>query len=446
MKKILLVQPSFSYKNEITPDEEINPPLWMVNIGTYLKAAGYQVECFDRNLEEDRKQFTEKLHSFEPDFVGFSVLSGRLIYDAIEMSQEVKKDTNATVVWGGMHSSLEPTTCDRDFIDYFVRGEGEQPMLDIVEGRPDSPGVNMNPLAPLLKMSDLPFPDYSLIKAERYEGMSVATSRGCPARCTFCINRGFYGKHGQQCWRGLPAETTVRLFRTLHKTYKTRKFVIVDDNFTTNKKRLLEVCEGIKDLRLRIYLFSRVNYITEETIKALKSAGVFQIQFGFESGSQRVLDFLQKDTTLDQGRQAVKLCRKHGVLIDASFMIGLPTETLEELEETKNYIKEIDPEYIGIKVFHPLPGTELYEYCVKEGRFVPPTTLEGWADISLLNEANLNMSDIPLETLKQVQVDLEGKRMYRGYVKKFISMVKAGDLPSIAKIRRAIDHLSRRRK
>ncbi len=436
-KKILLVQPSFSYRD--IAENEINPPLWMVYIGTYLRENGHDVKCFDRNVDGDLSDLNKVMRDFGPDFVGLSVMTGRMIYDSIRISRNVKDYSRAKVVWGGMHPSLLPKLClDAPYVDYIVRGEGEQAGLDLIEGRTDSPGINMNPLAPLIDINELPEPDYSLIDMDKYEAVTVATSRGCPYRCSFCINRGFYGKHGRQRWRGLSAEKSIELIRKLSRYGK--NFVIVDDNFTTVKKRTIEICEGIKDLGLRIYMFSRVDHLDEEVVTALKEAGVFQIQFGLESGSQRVLDFIQKDTNLDQQREAIKLCRKHGIMIDASYMIGIPTETEEELQKTVDFIKETKPDYVGLKVYHPYPGSELYDYCVDNGLFDPPETMEEWANLYTMEET-LNTSSIPLEKLEETRKNVEGSVMRKGYVKKLFNMLKRGQVPGPKKIKRAMQHI-----
>jgi anaerobic magnesium-protoporphyrin IX monomethyl ester cyclase len=440
-KRILLVQPSFSYKN--IAEEELNPPLWAIYMGTYLKEKGHTIKVFDRNIQTDYKDFEKVLHEYNPDYVGFSILTGRLIYDAIQLSKTVKELTGAKVVWGGVHPSLLPEGClKEEYVDYVIRGEGEAAFSNLISGLMDAPGVNTNELAPLINIDDLPDPDYSLVDLSKYEAMTISTSRGCPFRCTYCINRGFYGKEGRQSWRGLSPERTIKLFTNLATKHHQKNFVIVDDNFTSNQQRTIQICEGIKKLKLRIYLFSRVNYMNEETVKALKQAGVFQIQFGLESGSQRVLDYIKKDMALEQAKNAVELCKKHGIMVDGSFMIGIPTETEEELKMTEEWIKQLKPDYCGLKVFHPYPGTELYDQCVVEGRFTPPDTLEGWAEISTM-EANLNMSDIPTKTLVATQKRVESFIMSKGYTKKLVSMIKQGHLPSIKKVKRAVQHLLR---
>jgi anaerobic magnesium-protoporphyrin IX monomethyl ester cyclase len=442
MKTVFLVQPSFSYMN--IAEEELNPPLWAIYLGTYLRSKGHKVVVFDRNIHESDEEFKKAILSLNPDYVGFSVMTGRVIFDAVNLSKHVRElCPNAKIVWGGVHPTLLPESClSQSFIDHVIVSEGEYAFEQLIEGNLSYQGIDLNPLTSLIDINTLPDPDYDLVEMDKYEAITISTSRGCPWRCKYCINRGIFGKFGQQSWRSLTAEKTIKLFYDLEAKYHKKNFVIVDDNFTSIKKRTIEICEKIRPLGLRIYLFSRVNYIDEDTIKALKSAGVFQIQFGLESGSQRVLDYIQKDMKLEQVQTAIGLCKKYGVLTDGSFMIGLPTETEAELKETEEWIYKIKPDYTGLKVFHPYPGTELYDLCVSEGRFVPPTTLEGWAEIGTM-EANLNMSDIPVDKLVTTQKKVEKFIMSRGYLNKLVSMVKHGQLPSVQKVKRAVQHLLR---
>jgi len=127
----------------------------------------------------------------------------------------------------------------------------------------------------------------------------------------------------------------------------------------------LELCKAIKEENIRIQWSaqSRVDTLDNELAKAISEAGCVCLFFGFESGSQRVLNFLKKDITVEQSLNAAKLCRKYGILIFADYILGIPTETEKELEETYQMIKKIRPELHSPTYFVPIPGSHLYEYC-----------------------------------------------------------------------------------
>jgi len=244
------------------------------------------------------------------------------------------------------------------------------------------------------KLSEVP---YYLIDVEKYIGkksfatgkpgrnLAFYSSRGCPHRCGFCYNKEF----NKRKWRGKSAEKVVIEMKKLIKDYRINAFEIEDDEFFVDMERARKICGLIVKENLNIDIFSscRVNYVAnnmdDEYLKILYRAGFRTLAFGIESGSEKILDLMHKDITIEQVFETIKKLKKANINSKYYFMAGFPTETIEDLRKTTALIqkmKQIDP---GIRipawrVFTPYPGTDLYELAVKKG-WQAPKSLEEWA-------------------------------------------------------------------
>ena len=232
----------------------------------------------------------------------------------------------------------------------------------------------------LFRSDDIPFPDRHLLKMKEHyitlrRGIfeepgvyaQILTSRGCPYKCRFCASTEFWGKP-----RFHSAEYVVEEMRLLLNDYKADGIIIWDDLFLADHSRLkkikdLMVSEGLsKDLKLSV--FGRANLINNDTVNTLKEMNVRSIDFGLESGSDNILNYLKRGTvTVEQNRNAIRLCKQSGIRTVATFIIGSPGETTDDVEETKQLIK--DPNLDEAHVFQliPLPGTEVWDYAKRKG-------------------------------------------------------------------------------
>jgi len=328
-----------------------------------------------------------------------------------------------------------------------VRGEGELVMLDIADyfdkkkSISKLKNVNLNPMRDFVDLNKIPFPDYNLVKVKKYASLDISTNRGCPYRCAFCYNQGFWWKMGMQRVRTYTSENTIKLITELTDKYKQKRIMFHDDEFTINKKRVLEVCKGISNLDLRFFCYCRSDHTTDELMRALKKAGCWTMQIGFESGSQRILDFMKKDITVEQSIHAIKQCRKFKIFCEGSFMIGLPTETINDLRQTVKFIHKYPPDVGGPTIFHPYPSTELYDYCINHKLIKEPKTLEDWAVYNIRDTTNINVSEIPDDILIKVYNEIGRKLMITGYTRKFIGMLKDGYIAKPRSIIRAGKHI-----
>lgn len=206
------------------------------------------------------------------------------------------------------------------------------------------------------------------------------TSRGCPYRCAFCYNEVFSKRH----WRGLSAGKVIEQINYLQSEYGVSHVNFLEDNFTVNKKRLIEICDALIKERtdLEWECESRIGSLDRNLLQKMKRSGCIIIGFGVESGSPRILELLRKDITVAQTIQTFNLCKEVGIYTDAYIMCGLPTETIDDFYMTLKLLRKLTYHHCDMMVYRPYPGTELYNYCVKEGLFTPPNNIEGWAQIA----------------------------------------------------------------
>jgi len=419
MARILFIQANY----DIDHPEERAPwmPLALIELANFTKEKGHKIKILDRNLYYDNKKLISILKEFSPDIVGMTCYTSPAIKDIKQVSKITKENSSALVIIGGVHATLEPRSLlNFSYIDYVVRGEGEFPLLEICNlinnKKTDKKNIlkikniNYNEMRPLINLNDLPVPDYDLLEVKKYPVATFFTSRGCPGRCRFCYNLG-------RKLRFYNTEKTVEAITRVLDKYKIREFTIADDNFANLSKRTTRICNALSKYNAIFHIFLRVDQVHDKVMKNLKKAGCWAIQFGFESGSQRILDFIHKDVTVQQNINAIKQCKKYRIFVDGSFMVGLPTETVKEMKQTVNFIKKYKPDAVDIKAYSPYPSTELYEYGIEKGLMEKPQTLDEWEHFCGLKEGEPNLSEIPTPLLLKT-IDELSKTSYSIYLKK----------------------------
>ena len=205
---------------------------------------------------------------------------------------------------------------------------------------------------------------------------SIFTSRGCPYSCTFCHNTW-----RDAPWRFNSPERVVLEIEQLIKTYGAGALFFIEDNFFVSKSRVQKICGLLREKKINIIWAAnaRVDNIDLETLQIARDAGCREVIFGFESGSQRILDILNKKTTVEQNKRAIELCNEAGIIPAGSVMIGNPTETIEDIRATQQFLREVDTKSIGVSITTPFPGTELWNWC-KEKKLIPFSFK--WSDLT----------------------------------------------------------------
>jgi radical SAM superfamily enzyme YgiQ (UPF0313 family) len=228
-------------------------------------------------------------------------------------------------------------------------------------------------------------PDFYLKNSPRTLDIGQ-TSRGCPFRCGFCSSAGIRKRQ----WRAMSSERSIALIEDAVRRFNLNGIWIRDDEFHVDRRRTSEICEGIikKKLDIRWYtagtrvdLFNRAS---DEEIALLRRSGAYALKFGVESGSNRILELIDKGVTWQEALRANRKAKKHGIVFGFSLMMGFPTETMEEIHRTVDLARQIRADNPGaqletIGTYTPLAGTPLFALALEHG-LEPPDRLEGWID------------------------------------------------------------------
>jgi radical SAM superfamily enzyme YgiQ (UPF0313 family) len=419
--RILLIQPKASSR---LTGKGISPPLGLMSIAAVLMANNFEVEIYDRNVSKDGVK--NRIDKFSPSIVGVSCITGPMILDDIQVAKTIREELGdeVTIVWGGVHPTLLPEqTLESPWVDIVVMGEGEYSFLELVQSleknKPlrDISGIafkkngsiRVNPPRPLIDLNELPIPAWELVDTKIYmansragrKSLSMYTSKGCPFKCSFCYN----AKFNLGVWRGRDAKLVMEEIDLLASQYGIKGILFVDDDFCGKPKRAYEILDEVsRGYDLNLYFYTRVDYLKEELLEKLSKNRGNHLYIGIESGSPKMLDLLRKGFDIDGVRRACRLCEEYGISTTLFFMIGLPNERDEDLEKTVNLANELPAMITMFNRYVPYPGSELFNYCVQNRLFEPPSTLEEWGKQPRPDETTkINVSDITDAKLDKVQ-------------------------------------------
>jgi len=353
-KKIALIQPDspfLSYPLSF-------PGLGLMYISSYLKKNGYSPEYYDLT---GGIKLPDKLKA---DIFGFSCQITQF-NDIIKIKNNLKKDNpNSIFVIGGPFPTHSAKECLDAGFDIVVRGEGESSMLDIVKNYPQITKGEYSSNSFIDPNSF--FPDWNAIDPLRYryqlEGkkcMNILTKRGnCPYQCTFCAKQE--GKKSPLRYRTI--EHILEEVKFLKNNFGVESIAIYDDEVLLNKKRDFELFRGLAKLGMPYRCMTRANLATKEDLKILKETGCGEIAVGVETADPYIHEtVIKKGTTIQQNTEFVENCKDLGLRVKAYLMIGLPSESKESVEKTKEWLRETKPDNFDISTFTPYPGSPIYE-------------------------------------------------------------------------------------
>ncbi len=381
-------------------------PLNLLHVADPLIHAGYTVRILDMRVE-DYHQFQMR----SPVFVGIGSMSGTQIRYGLQFSKKVRSEyPSVPIVWGGVHPSLQPEQTARSkYVDVVVRGEADLVISELADRLVTGKSleslagitykingvVRSNPDAPLIDLDqisvNLPF---NLLFLDRYPSLKngrfhIQTSRGCPHSCGFCYNL----KYNKRYWRGKTSERVLdEIEYILAKFPETKIIDIIDDNFFVERKRVEEICREIVNRRLPITWRAscRFDYLStydKDFLNLLEKSGCIELNFGGETGSERLQTLIQKDVTKEQTITALENLNSWDSRIDVyvSWVSGLPTETDADLGETFNLMDRMSSIYkrtqhFGLFIYTPYPSPILDPFVDK---FEMPRTLEEWGDVEV---------------------------------------------------------------
>jgi anaerobic magnesium-protoporphyrin IX monomethyl ester cyclase len=431
--KTILIYP----KLELVETQITIPPYSILFIADYLINKNVDVQVFDLRFDL-ASQVLDAISENEPEYVGISVMTGPQIFHALNISKIIKAEfKDIKIVWGGIHSTILPTqTLQNELIDMVIRGEGEKPFYDLVSGKNLSQikglsikrenSISHNPKAELLESSELnklSIPWRLIKNPQNYiknKNFNMITSRGCPFKCAFCYNALF-----NNVWRGWTAEKCIsELGKVL--TFGAKKINFYDDNFYANIKRVKSLFHYFKENDVEWKAELRVDRLNYSLAKEAKEHGCNQMLFGAESGSQRILNLLNKNISIKDIIRSARITNELEITADYSWMIGIPGETKKDIKRTIvliKRVKEINPdcEY-SIKILFPYPKTLIYDKALELG-FKPPNNLYDWSKIRR-ERAPLYLNHRNLLEMISITSAIVGKKVFEQDQIPFLKLIR----------------------
>ncbi|MGD2039788.1 MAG: radical SAM protein [Anaerolineae bacterium] len=360
----------------------------LAHLSSAAKVQGFDVDLIDLRALSGWDEYRDELLRRRPDVVALTMMSVDYnpATEAARIVKEVLPET--TVVVGGPHPTIMvEEVAELPFFDYIITREGEVTFPWLLGALRDGQSPQERILeGEMPDLDALPYPDRDLFLDEwrRYgytlespevpfvpdlpaPFLTIIAGRGCKYNCNFCqpAERMIFGRKVR---KRSPANIIAEL-EQLRDRYKFASFMFHDDCLTENREWVLEFCDLYEEHGFTQPFFcqSRADIIVqnEDMVQRMAEVGLTGYFIGFESGNDRILKFLRKGTKRETNLDAARICKKHGIKIWANYMLGLPTETKEEVMDTVTMLKEIDPDWYSPAFYTPHPGSDLYDYCVE---------------------------------------------------------------------------------
>ena len=412
--KVLMVMPSMDNAYWKKLGKKVGPksePLSLLYMATFLNKNGHEAEVLDCEAEGITfKGLESHIQKGNYDVVGVAMLTA-MYSQALEVCKIAKKvNPEIKVLVGGSHPSLRPReTAKEEYVDIAVVGEAEVTFLELLDAFEHQKPLNtiksivykeneeiiQTPKREKIQDLDFfPIPNRDLINMKLYmpsasyykqlPAYTMMTTRGCPYGCTFCAT----AKTG---YRMHSVSRVVEEMTLLVEKYGAKEILIRDDTFTLNRKRTIELCNAIinSGLKVRWDCITRANLVDDDLLKKMKEAGCWGMHFGVEGGTQKSIDTVKKDTTIEIIKTAFKLCRRNKIETRAYMMLGLPDSTTEDDLATINFAKKLDPDWAQFTICTPYPGTQMYDTAITSGEVISQDwdnyqTWSGYSDHNLV--------------------------------------------------------------
>lgn len=432
--KVLLVNPLSGYQVG-------SMPLGVGYLAASLEAQGHQI-CFldrvptfyrnNRDLAVVDRETRTVAETFRPDWIGITMTTAQAYdtYHVAKLLRRVPGARDAAVVVGGYHPTTEPGLTLRECaeVDFVVRGEGEFTLADLVAGLdpPSVPGVTCRKGGQILSTPDRPLHDklddfpppprhlydtgfYYRRKADVLSGWYVKaatlmTSRGCPKRCKFCAAEVILPRV-----RFHSAEYVLAELDGILRHHDVEAISFIDIMFLSRWSRTEELCRRLisekLSRRVRWGASITADSVTKDKLALMKEAGCRYLNFGFETGSQRMLDLMNKRIKIEKNHNAARWAAELGLMCNSAFLVGLPGETEADIELTAQFLRDHTLFSTGINVMAPLPGSTYYREFMDRG--ILTYTPELWRIIGAVFHDNSTRDDIPVFS------DIQRDRLFR---------------------------------
>jgi radical SAM superfamily enzyme YgiQ (UPF0313 family) len=392
---LLLINPPLSMEKRYGDFAELGskvPPLGLCMIAAVVRKAGFTAKIIDAAaLNIHLRETIALVKKEKPRFVGVTAVTNS-ISTAYSLIDNLKSQSvTSKAIIGGPHITALPEETFRECenLDIGVIGEGDITIVEILSGkslhevngiifREDGEVYRTPHREYIQELDTLPFPAWDLLpQVQKYyrpsphmylklPSSSLLTSRGCPGKCSFCVMALSGGK-----FRAHSADYTVGMVEHLIKNYHVRDIIFYDDNFLLDKKRAIEICEQIikKEFNITWSCLARPEMISKDILKLIKKSGCWQIAYGIESGDQRILDTLKKNSQLEKAEEVLRQTVEVGIRTRGFFMLGVPGETEESIIKTIDFAKRSYLNDFQVTFFTPFPGTELFQNIHQYGDY-----------------------------------------------------------------------------
>ncbi|KUG23668.1 hypothetical protein ASZ90_006474 [hydrocarbon metagenome] len=372
-----------------------------------LVANEFETVLIDSRLPGWKEQLLQELKK-KPLCAGLTSITGSQIKYSLEISKFIKANSLVPVVWGGIQPTILPEeTLSNNNIDIIVMNEGEKSFLELVrrldkkESLRGAKGIwfkengkiIQNEEREYLDLNQLPDLPYNLIDMKHYlplfkgrRTLYMETSRGCVGKCTFCSNIVY----NKRRWRTMSPETVLERIKFVYNKYGINSFYFIDDNFFVDLKRVRKIAEMIIEQSIDIIFevqgirYDSALQIDDDLLGLLYKSGLRKVHFGAESGSQRILDMVEKGITIDDIINVNRQWAKYDIVVQHNFMAGFPAETIDDIKATISLIyklKNENPHAMTSPIcpYTPYPGTALYQEALNNG-FMKRKALEDWIE------------------------------------------------------------------
>lgn len=422
---ILLINPSFNIARE---KYDTSLSVGLLSIASFLAAKNLPVKILDAARQSDFWSLLEA-EAGKCSIAALSVMTTQ-IPGALKISHFIReKNSKCRIVWGGTHPTFFPEqTVAHSLIDAVVLGEGEETLFEIAGGRllsqirgvayKDSGRAIVNPSRPLIDPVKTPALNWALAPREILLNLALVpslTSRGCPHRCSFCVNAILKNR-----WRPRTAEQVLGDLKNIKNNpfFWNKPVRFWDENFFVDIGRAKKIVNGMieKGLTAPWETTVRAGYfkdgmIDDVFLRRMKQSGCHLLSFGAESGSSEVLRKIQKDITPEEIVNSAKKCLARDIIPQYSFMIGLPGETRKDIMLTLGLIDKLTAlsekvQILGPQAFRPYPGSLLYRECLASG-WREPESLEEWNFVAVSELSYLSIKKFPWVTEKDLVESME---------------------------------------
>lgn len=403
--KVMLVNPPVSFdvfygEWDMSDVKSSSPPLGILAIASMIRRYGYQVKVIDAHAESMKPEdIRREIEGYLPDVVGVTAMTV-MISAAAEIARIAKNvSPGITTILGGVHVTAEPIETLKRYnqFDYSVVGEGEVVFTEFLETLRkqgalsevkslvwrEGEKINVNPRRAFFKgLDEFPPPAFDLVPnlfnhyrlsvfgTKKFKSVGLVTSRGCTGKCTFC-DLGVVGRG----YRANTATYLIDLMKEVYAKYGVTDFLFYDDLFVGSRPRLQEVCEMIINEKLPFTwsCCARVDFIHKDMLPLMKQAGCWMIEYGIESGCQRIIDSMRKNISKEKIRETINATYDAGIVTKGNFIFANLGETHDSLMESIDFACSIKLTYFQHTFLTPLPGSEIYETASRYGEFDP-----GW--------------------------------------------------------------------